>query len=77
MQTSSADWLARAASPSFVLMACITASDASPTAPPAGLCASGSSTLPLDGMTAMYLLMSLFHMSPWLKLASRRPWARP
>jgi hypothetical protein len=28
--------------------------------------------LPTDGMTAMYLLMSLFHLSPWLKLASDR-----
>jgi hypothetical protein len=27
-------------------------------------------------MTTMYLLMSLFHLSPWLKLASARPGAR-
>ncbi|MCU4161698.1 hypothetical protein AiwAL_16585 [Acidiphilium sp. AL] len=44
--------------------------------PPIALCSSGSSILPIDGMTAMYLLMSLFHLSPWLKLASSRPWAR-
>jgi hypothetical protein len=25
------------------------------------------------GAAAMYLLMSLFHLSPWLKLASGRP----
>jgi hypothetical protein len=24
-------------------------------------------------MTAMYVLMSLFHLSPWLRLASCRP----
>jgi hypothetical protein len=40
-------------------------------------CSSGSSILPIDGMTAMYLLMSLFHLSPWLKLAAGRPWAHP
>jgi hypothetical protein len=36
------------------------------------LCTSPSSMPPTDGMTAMYLLMSLFHLSPWLKLASTR-----
>jgi len=64
--------LALAASPTFALMAWIAANNA----PPMPLCPSGSGILPLDGMTAMYLLMSLFHLSPWLKLASRRPWAR-
>ena len=45
-------------------------------APMVALCSSGSSILPVDGMTAMYLLMSLFHLSPWLKLASGRPWTQ-
>jgi hypothetical protein len=58
--------LALAASPTFALMAWIAANDA----PSTVLCASGSSSLPVNGMTAMYLLMSLFHLSPWLKLAS-------
>ena len=61
--------LALAASPTFALMAWIAANDA----PPMAFCASGSSILPIDGMTAMYLLMSLFHLSPWLKLAAARP----
>ena len=69
---SAAAWLTLAASPSFALMAWFAANNAPPTA----LCSSGSSILPIDGMTAMYLLMSLFHLSPWLKLASGRPWAR-
>jgi hypothetical protein len=64
-----AGWLGLAASPSFALMAWIPANDA----PPVALCSSGSSMLPIDGMTTMYLLMSLFHLSPWLKLASGRP----
>ena len=67
-----AGWLALAASPTFALMAWITANEA----PRMALCSSASGTLPIDGMTAMYLLMSLFHLSPWLKLASSRPWAR-
>jgi hypothetical protein len=67
-----AGWLALAVSPTSALMAWIAANDASPIA----LCSSGSSILPVDGMTAMYVLMSLFHLSPWLKLASGRPLAR-
>lgn len=58
--------LAFAASPSFALMGLVTASDA----PRMALCGSGMSAI--DGMPAMYLLMSLFHLSPWLRLASRR-----
>ena len=65
-------WLALAASPTFALMAWIAANDA----PPMAFCSSGSDFLPLDGMTVMYLLMSLFHLSPWLKLASGHAWAR-
>ena len=61
-------WLALAASPTFALMAWIAASDASPMA----LCSAGPAILPIHGMTAMNLLMSLFHLSPWLTLASDR-----
>lgn len=58
------EWLALAAAPTFGLMALSAAVDP----PPVMLCTSG--LLPLDGMATMYLLMSLFHLSPWLKLAS-------
>jgi hypothetical protein len=61
-----AGWLAIAASPTFALMALFAAHDAHRIA----LCSSGSNLLPVDGMTAMYLLMSLFHLPPWLKLVS-------
>ena len=64
-----AGWLAFAASPTFALMAWIMAGDA----PSIALCSSASSILPIDGMTVMYLLRSLFHLSPWLKLAAGRP----
>ena len=63
-----AGWLGLAASPTFTLMAWIAAKHA----PSIALCTSPSSMPPTDGMTAMYLLMGLFHLSPWLKLASTR-----
>lgn len=62
-----AAWLARAAAPSFAAMALISAVDA----PTMAVCTAGPAILPLDGMTAMYLLMALFHLPPWLKLAAR------
>jgi hypothetical protein len=64
-ECGAAAWLTLAASPTFALMALIAANDA----PPIALCSSGSSILPIDGMTAMYLMMSLFHLSPWLRIA--------
>ncbi len=63
-----AGWLALAASPTFALMAWIAANGA----PPMAFCSLGPGILPIGGMTAMYLLMSLFHLAPWLKLASGR-----
>jgi hypothetical protein len=53
-----------AASPVFALMAWIAAKDSGAMA----LCSHGSGMLPIGGMPAMYLLMSLFHLPPWLKL---------
>jgi len=57
-----AQLLRLAAAPVFAAMALISATDA----PPLSLCAAGATVLPVDGMTAMYLLMSLFHLPPWL-----------
>lgn len=69
MTTSgAARWLALAASPSFALMAWLEATEAGPHA----LCSSVAGILPIDGMAWMYLLMSVFHLSPWLRLASGR-----
>lgn len=51
------------ATPTFLLMAAIAAGDAGH----AALCATGA--LPIDGMALMYLLMGLFHLPPWLRLA--------
>ena len=65
--SGAAGWLALAATPTFALMALIGANDA----PGHALHASTSGALWVDGMTAMYLLMSLFHAPPWLKRAGR------
>jgi hypothetical protein len=66
-------WLTLAAAPVFALMALIAATDP----PPLALCASGAGLLPIDGMIVMYLLMSLFHLPPWLRLVRRRlPWVQ-
>jgi hypothetical protein len=45
--------------------------------PAMAFCSPGSRMLPIDGMTGMYLLMSVFHLSPWLKLASPTKGDRP
>ncbi|GMB82440.1 hypothetical protein NN6n1_32230 [Shinella zoogloeoides] len=63
---SATDWLCLAASPTFAIMAWVNAGD------PMALCTSDSGPLPLSGMVSMYLLMSLFHLPPWLMLVSRR-----
>lgn len=60
-----ASWLGLTASPTFALMAWISANDVQAT-----MCASGPGILPIGDMAWMYLLMSIFHLSPWLKLAS-------
>ena len=66
--TGSVGWLGLAASPTFALMAWISANDA----PQTMICSSASGVLPHGGMACMYLLMSLFHLSPWLNLALGR-----
>jgi hypothetical protein len=65
-----AEVLSLAAAPTFAVMALVSAAGggplellcvSSPLASPMGSSAMG-------GMTPMYLLMSLFHLAPWLRL---------
>jgi hypothetical protein len=64
-----ADFLSLAAAPTFAIMALVTgflgggAMDA--------LCAAAHGGALLGGMVPMYLLMSAFHLGPWLRLISR------
>ncbi|MBB6412347.1 hypothetical protein [Mesorhizobium sangaii] len=64
-----ADWLCLAAAPTFALMAlfaCIQNGDV------AMLCMAANAS-PLTSMAVMYLLMSAFHLAPWLRVMSGRP----
>ncbi len=60
-----ADRLSLLAGPIFAIMALFTAflpADA------ADMLCSTSAASPLTGMTAMYALMCVFHLAPWLRL---------
>lgn len=75
-------WLCLAATPTFAIMALLTALSAGE---PDTLCVAMQHSSPLGGMLLMYLLMSAFHSAPWLKLigsstsigraVARRGWA--
>lgn len=58
-----ADGLALAASPTFAAMALLTGLRPEPMD---WLCGAPQAS-PFHGMTAMYLMMSLFHAAPWLR----------
>ncbi len=56
------------AAPCFMLMAWIAASGTSALA----ICATTSPIRPINDMAWMYLLMGIFHLSPWLHLIGHR-----
>jgi hypothetical protein len=60
--------LALAAAPVFGVMALLTGL----TDRGEMICSSMHAGLPLNGMPAMYVLMGLFHLAPWLRLISDR-----
>ena len=64
-----AEWLCFAAAPTFAVMALLTAFDGGQQDL---LCAAMQHASPLGGMVPMYLLMSVFHVAPWLKLICGR-----
>jgi hypothetical protein len=63
------NYLRLAAAPTCAIMALLTGVNGSPTDL---LCSAAHDASPLSGMAAMYLLMSIFHAPPWLKLLSSR-----
>ena len=66
-----ADWLGLAATPTFALMALVTAVSGNSSMDMEMLCASAQHASSLNGMSLMYLLMSAFHIAPWLRRAAR------
>lgn len=58
--------LSFAAAPTFAAMALLSALPGS--GPLEALCSGGHDASPLTGMAAMYMLMSAFHLAPWLRL---------
>lgn len=73
--SGSADWLSLAATPVFAFMALLTVADKS--GPADMLCSAAHGMWPLSGMVPMYVLMSAFHATPWVKAARRfaREWS--
>ena len=67
--TGMAGWLGLAASPSFLIMALLTSVLGSD--PMDTLCSAGPGSA-LSGMVPMYLLMSVFHSTPWMKRSAGR-----
>ena len=65
-----AGWLGLAAAPTFAIMALLTSVLGG--GPADMLCSAAPDASPLSGMLPMYLLMSAFHSTPWLKLISGR-----
>jgi hypothetical protein len=65
-----ARWLCLAATPTFAIMALLTGVLGG--GPSDVLCSAAQGAFPLSGMVPMYLLMSVFHSAPWLKLISSR-----
>lgn len=62
------DWLSLAAAPTFAIMALLTLLSGAPDV----ICSAAQDMSPLSGMVVMYLLMSAFHLAPWLKLIAGR-----
>ncbi len=64
-----AGWLGLAAAPTFAAMALLTYGSG---ADADMMCSAAHGASPLSGMVPMYLLMSGFHVAPWLRLLSYR-----
>ena len=70
-----AEWLCLAAAPAFAVMALLTVllNDSGQSDM---ICSAAQDGPALVGMVPMYLLMSAFHLGPWLRPVSAKPDAR-
>jgi hypothetical protein len=69
-EASAARWLSLAATPTFAVMALLAAVHGD--GMPDMICSATREGSRLTGMVPMYLLMSAFHLAPWLRLFARR-----
>ena len=69
-----AHWLSLAAAPTFAALALLNGAFAA--GQPSPLCAAAPGAWPVGDMGLMYLLMSVFHTAPWLRLLAARRNAR-
>ncbi|MEZ2131934.1 hypothetical protein AAE028_29795 [Sinorhizobium sp. CB9] len=65
-------WLSLAAAPTFAIMALLSAAGGSADMICSAMHEGMQEGLPFSGMVPMYVLMSVFHCTPWLKLLSAR-----
>ncbi len=63
-----ADWLCLGATPTFAIMALLTAGFGGAQADL--LCLTSPDAFALGGMAPMYVLMGVFHAAPWLRVLS-------
>ncbi|HYV87839.1 MAG TPA: hypothetical protein VFA91_04625 [Candidatus Polarisedimenticolia bacterium] len=70
VKASAAGLLSLAATPTFAIMALLTAVHGG--GMPDMICSAREGGSPLTGMIPMYVLMSAFHLAPWLRLLSGR-----
>lgn len=63
-------FLSLAAAPTFAIMALVTSIHGG--GMPDMICSAARAASPLTGMVPMYLLMSAFHLAPWIRLLARR-----
>ena len=70
IRASAAGLLSLAATPTFAIMALLTAVHGG--SMPDMICSAARDGSALTGMVPMYLLMSAFHLAPWLRLLSSR-----
>jgi hypothetical protein len=70
LKASADRWLSLAAAPTFAIMALLAGIHGG--SMPAMICPAAQDASPLTGMVPMYLLMSAFHLGPWLRLLAHR-----
>jgi hypothetical protein len=63
-------WLSLAAAPTFTMMALLAGMHGG--SMPDMLCLAAPDASLLTGMVPMYMLMSVFHLGPWLRVLSHR-----